>query len=281
MTLILGRKRGMTQLHAEDGTLTGVTVISAGPCVVCQVRTQENDGYNAVQLGFETLPDRLVKKPQRGHFKKGGVAPMRFLREERLNAPATASVGDVITTEAFSVGDVVDVIGTTKGHGFAGTIKRHNFSRGPETHGSMNVRAPGSIATRRLDDGRKRIGAVIVVGIDDGEPSTRLRQHISTCPQRLTGTPRSRTSRRGGVVAGQIGEILEHELERDMRGYAPFDRFGERVAGFGADDDCDTLDAGAKRIVDGVFHQGLAGRTDRLELFQPAEPSPHSRGKYD
>jgi large subunit ribosomal protein L3 len=140
----------MTQLHAEDGTLTGVTVISAGPCVVCQVRTQGNDGYDAVQLGFENLPDRLVKKPQRGHFKKGGVAPMRFLREERLSAPATASVGDVITTEAFSVGDVVDVIGITKGHGFAGTIKRHNFSRGPETHGSMNVRAPGSIATRRL-----------------------------------------------------------------------------------------------------------------------------------
>ena len=150
MTLILGRKRGMTQLHAEDGTLTGVTVISAGPCVVCQVRTQETDGYDAVQLGFETLPDRLVKKPQQGHFKKGGVAPMRFLREERLSAPATASVGDVITTEAFSVGDVVDVIGTTKGHGFAGTIKRYGFSRGPETHGSMNVRAPGSIATRRL-----------------------------------------------------------------------------------------------------------------------------------
>lgn len=140
----------MTQLHAEDGTLTGVTVISAGPCVVCQVRTQETDGYDAIQLGFETLPDRLVKKPQRGHFKKGGVAPMRFLREERLSAPATSSVGDVITTEAFAVGDVVDVIGTTKGHGFAGTIKRYGFSRGPETHGSMNVRAPGSIATRRL-----------------------------------------------------------------------------------------------------------------------------------
>ena len=150
MTLILGRKRGMTQLHAEDGTLTGVTVISAGPCVVCQVRTQEKDGYDAVQLGFETVPDRLVKKPQQGHFKKGGLAPMRFLREERLPAPATCSVGDVITTEAFAVGDVVDVIGITKGHGFAGTIKRHGFSRGPETHGSMNVRAPGSIASRRL-----------------------------------------------------------------------------------------------------------------------------------
>lgn len=140
----------MTQLHTEDGTLTGVTVISAGPCVVCQIRTQEKDGYDAVQLGFETVADRLVKKPQRGHFKKNGTAPMRFLREERLAAPATASVGDVITTEAFSVGDVVDVIGITKGHGFAGTIKRHGFSRGPETHGSMNVRAPGSIASRRL-----------------------------------------------------------------------------------------------------------------------------------
>jgi len=140
----------MTQLHAEDGTLTGVTVISAGPCVVCQVRTQEKDGYDAVQLGFETVPDRLVKKPQRGHFKKGDVAPMRFLREERLSEPASTAVGEVITAEAFQVGDTVDVIGTTKGHGFAGTIKRHGFSRGPETHGSMNVRAPGSIACRRL-----------------------------------------------------------------------------------------------------------------------------------
>lgn len=150
MTLILGRKRGMTQLYDEQGVLHGVTVVAAGPCVVCQVRSADTDGYDAVQLGFEAIPDRRSRKPQQGHFKKAGVAPMRFLREERLTAPAEVSVGDVVTAEAFSEGDVVDVIGTTKGRGFAGTIKRHGFSRGPETHGSMNVRAPGSIASRRL-----------------------------------------------------------------------------------------------------------------------------------
>ena len=149
MTLILGRKNGMTQLYDERGVLHGVTVVAAGPCVVCQIRSAEHDGYHAVQLGFETIPDQRSKKPQRGHFKKAGVAPMRFLREERLKAPAEVAVGDVLTAEVFKEGDVVDVTGTTKGRGFAGTIKRHGFSRGPESHGSMNVRAPGSIASRR------------------------------------------------------------------------------------------------------------------------------------
>jgi len=149
MTLILGRKRGMTQLFADDGTVTGVTVVEAGPCVVTQVRTKERDGYDAVQPGFEDLPERLTRKPQQGHFKKGGVSPKRFLREERLETPAAASVGDVVACSAFQAGDVVDVVGTTKGRGFAGTIKRHGFHRGPETHGCMNVRQPGSIASRR------------------------------------------------------------------------------------------------------------------------------------
>jgi large subunit ribosomal protein L3 len=145
MTLILGRKIGMTQLFAEDGTVTGVTVVAAGPCTVTQVRTPETDGYHAVQLGFEDVPDRLVAKPQRGHFQKVGTAPKRFLREERLQKPAEHSVGDTVTVEAFAEGDRVDVVGTSKGRGFAGTIKRHGFSRGSETHGCMNVRQPGSI----------------------------------------------------------------------------------------------------------------------------------------
>ena len=145
MTLILGRKRGMTQVFEEDGTAHGVTVVEAGPCVVCQVRTDEQDGYSAVQLGFEDARDKVVAKPQRGHFAKAETAPKRFLREERLAAPADKQVGDTVTVNVFEVGDLVDVTGTTKGKGFAGTIKRHGFSRGPETHGSMNVRAPGSI----------------------------------------------------------------------------------------------------------------------------------------
>lgn len=145
MALILGRKLGMTQLFAEDGTLAGVTVIEAGPCVVTQVRTRDNDGYESLQLGFEDVRDKLVRKPQRGHFKKIGVAPKRFLREERLEQPADKQVGDVVKVDVFEVGDLVDVTGTTKGRGFAGTIRRHGFSRGSETHGCMNVRQPGSI----------------------------------------------------------------------------------------------------------------------------------------
>ncbi len=145
MTLILGRKKGMTQLFAEDGTVTGVTVVEAGPCVVTQVRTHEQDGYAAVQLGFEDVPDRLVSKPRSGLFKKTGVSPKRFLREERLTAAASTEVGESVTVESFEPGDLVDVTGTSKGRGFAGTIKRHGFSRGSETHGCMNVRQPGSI----------------------------------------------------------------------------------------------------------------------------------------
>jgi len=150
MTLILGRKLGMTQFFQDDGTLCGVTVVEAGPCVVCQVRTKDKDGYDAVQLGFEDRPQRLVAKPQAGHYKKAGVAPKRFLREERLDAAAAIAVGDTVKVDQFKEGDYVDVVGTTKGRGFAGTIKRHGFHRGPETHGSMNVRAPGSIASRRI-----------------------------------------------------------------------------------------------------------------------------------
>jgi large subunit ribosomal protein L3 len=148
---ILGKKLGMTQIYMEDGTAVPVTVVQAGPCLVVQRKTAGEDGYEAVQLGLVEEGRKVrVGQPREGHFKKAGVAPMRFLREERLTAPAEASVGDVVTAEAFSEGDVVDVIGTTKGRGFAGTIKRHGFSRGPETHGPMNVRAPGSIASRRL-----------------------------------------------------------------------------------------------------------------------------------
>jgi large subunit ribosomal protein L3 len=148
---IIGRKVGMTQLFAEDGTVTPVTVIKAGPCVVVQTKSSAGpDGYNAVQLGFvEDKPVRLknVSKPLRGHFEKtgGGIPPTRILKELRLVAEPDASVGDQIKVDVFADGDAVEVVGTSKGRGFAGTIKRHNFNRGPESHGSMNVRAPGSI----------------------------------------------------------------------------------------------------------------------------------------
>jgi large subunit ribosomal protein L3 len=148
---IIGRKVGMTQIFGEDGTVTPVTVIKAGPCVVVQTKSaQGRDGYNAVQLGLvEDKPVRLknVSKPLRGHFEKtgGGVPPTRVLKEIRLSAEPEAAIGDQIKVDVFADGDRVEVIGRSKGRGFAGTVKRHNFSRGPESHGSMSVRAPGSI----------------------------------------------------------------------------------------------------------------------------------------
>ena len=149
---IIGKKVGMTQLFAPDGTVTPVTVIKAGPCVVVQKKTAAGpDGYDAVQLGFvEERPIKLknVNKPMRGHFEKtgGGTPPTRVLKELRLEAAeGDVNVGDKILVDQFTDGDQVEVIGRSKGRGFAGTIKRHNFNRGPESHGSMNVRKPGSI----------------------------------------------------------------------------------------------------------------------------------------
>ncbi|HYP51907.1 MAG TPA: 50S ribosomal protein L3 [Pyrinomonadaceae bacterium] len=149
---IIGKKVGMTQLFAADGTATPVTVIKAGPCVVVQKKTSAGkDGYDAVQLGLvEERPVRLknVNKPMRGHFEKtgGGTPPTRVLKEFRLeSADAELNVGDTVLVSQFADGDRIEVVGRSKGKGFQGTIKRHNFNRGPETHGSMNVRAPGSI----------------------------------------------------------------------------------------------------------------------------------------
>jgi len=152
---IIGRKIGMTQLFAADGRVTPVTVIKAGPCVVVQKKSSAGaDGYNAVQVGLvDERPPKLknVTKPMRGHFEKtgGGIPPTRILKEFRLDDAASdmsdMQVGDKILVDQFADGDVVDVVGKSKGRGFAGTVKRHNFNRGPESHGSMNVRAPGSI----------------------------------------------------------------------------------------------------------------------------------------
>jgi len=135
----------MTQVFTDDGDAVGVTVIEAGPCVVTEVRTQEKHGYDAVQLGFEDVREKVIAKPQRGQFKAAGVTAKRFLREERLEGGSDVNVGDTVDASAFGEGDFVDVIGTTKGRGFAGGIKRHGFSRGNETHGCMNVRRPGAI----------------------------------------------------------------------------------------------------------------------------------------
>ena len=136
---IVGKKIGMTQLFDEKGKVIPVTVIEAGPCVVVQKKTTENDGYEAVQIGFGDKSEKNVNKPMKGHFAKADVAFKRVLREVRLDDCSALNVGDIIKADTFTVGDAVDVCGTSKGKGFAGAIKRHGYSRLKETHGSGPV----------------------------------------------------------------------------------------------------------------------------------------------
>ena len=141
---ILGRKIEMTQVFTEDGTVVPVTVIEAGPCPVVQVKTIDRDGYGAYQIGFDRQR-KNVRKPLKGHFRKHDIAAVRHLHEMPYDGDATFEPGNELRVDQFVAGDCVDVVGTSKGKGFAGTIKRHGFSRGPMTHGSMNRRRPGSI----------------------------------------------------------------------------------------------------------------------------------------
>ena len=136
---IIGKKIGMTQIFDETGKVIPVTVVEAGPCVVVQKKTVENDGYSAVQLGFGDLREKLANKPIKGHFAKADVAVKRTLREFRLDGAESMNVGDTIKADTFEVGDIVDVSGISKGKGFQGTIKRNNNSRLKETHGSGPV----------------------------------------------------------------------------------------------------------------------------------------------
>ena len=144
MKAILGRKIGMTQIFTEEGKVVPVTVVESGNNVVLRSKTIESDGYNAVQLGFGEVKEKHVNKPDMGQFKKAGVAPVKFVREMRLNAPTEYKVGDTVGVDIFAAGELVDVTGTSKGKGFAGGIKRHNFARGPMGHGSKSHREPGS-----------------------------------------------------------------------------------------------------------------------------------------
>lgn len=147
---IVGKKIGMTQIFTPDGRLLPVTVIEAGPCTVVQKKTVQKDGYESVQVGFDVYPEaraqRLVNKPVMGHFKKAGVAPTRRLRELRLEDCSPYDVGSVIKADVFAEGDKVDVTGISKGHGFQGTIRRWNMSRGPMSHGSKYHRGLGGLS---------------------------------------------------------------------------------------------------------------------------------------
>ena len=144
---IIGIKLGMTQVFAADGTSVPCTVLQAGPCVVVQRRTAQQDGYDAIQLGLvEFVKPQRVNRPMTGHFKKAGVPPLRFLREFRLEEPGDETkVGDRVLVGGFAPGEVVDVTGVSKGKGFAGGVKRWHYRGGDETHGSMHHRAPGGI----------------------------------------------------------------------------------------------------------------------------------------
>ena len=144
MPAILAKKLGMTQRFTEEGRVERVTVLEAGPCAVTTIRTFDDDGYEAVQLAFGSVREKALTKGELGHLKKAGAPPSRHLVEFRDEA-GELTVGETVTVEAFEVGQIVKIAGTGKGKGFAGTIKRHNFASGPKSHGSHNVRAPGSI----------------------------------------------------------------------------------------------------------------------------------------
>ena len=159
---IIGKKLGMTQVFDETGLSVPVTVIEAGPCVVVQKRTEETDGYEALQVGFGNIKEKHLNKPKKGHFAKGNVEPKKFIRELKFESSAEYNVGDVITVELFESGDMVDVTGTSRGKGFAGPIKRWGLGRGPMTHGSKYHRRTGSLSTglspSRVMKGKKMPG---------------------------------------------------------------------------------------------------------------------------
>jgi large subunit ribosomal protein L3 len=159
---LIGKKLGMSQLFSPDGEVTPVTVIQVGPCTVTQIKSVDSDGYNAVQLGFGEKKPQRTKKPLLGHFKKSGKGPFAVLREVRVDDVGEFELGQEVSADIFQVGELVHVIGRSKGKGFAGTIKRWNFSRGPMSHGGMNKRAPGSIGCSatpaRVVKGRKMPG---------------------------------------------------------------------------------------------------------------------------
>lgn len=141
---LLGKKIGMTQLFDEKGAIIPVTVIEAGPCPIIQKRTADDDGYNAVQIGFDPKPERSVIRPEAGHFRKAGVSPVRVVREIRGDETAELQVGESLSVSIFEEGEKVDVIGTSKGRGFTSVRKRHGSKPGPKSHGSMYINRPGS-----------------------------------------------------------------------------------------------------------------------------------------
>ena len=142
---LLGNKIGMTQIFDETGNIIPVTVLKIGPCVITQVKTVLTDGYNAIQIGYGNVSTKSLTQPELGHLQKSNIQPLKYLKEFRVNNPEEFQVGQILNVEAFNSGQLVDITGKSSGKGFSGLQKRHNFTRGPMTHGSKNHRQPGSI----------------------------------------------------------------------------------------------------------------------------------------
>ncbi|MDR1701312.1 MAG: 50S ribosomal protein L3 [Sporomusaceae bacterium] len=175
---ILGKKLGMTQIFADNGKLLPVTVVEVTPNVVIQIKTSENDGYNAVQLGFGAIKDKKVTSPMKGHFAKANVKAVRYIRELRAVEPSEYTVGQEIKADIFAAGELIDVTGKSKGKGFAGGIKRHNFKRGLMSHGSKSHREPGTIGPRISGGGGKVFKGKKLPGRMGGEKVTLQRLEI-------------------------------------------------------------------------------------------------------
>jgi large subunit ribosomal protein L3 len=159
---ILGKKIGMTQIFNDEGEVLPVTIVEAGPCSIIQKKTEEVDGYSAIQLGFEDIKENRVNKPLMGHFDKYGVEPKRYIKEVRVDVDDEYQIGEDIKVDIFEEGDKIDVTGVSKGKGFSGTVKRWNFTIGPKSHGSRNYRLPGAIGAgsdpARVFKGQKMAG---------------------------------------------------------------------------------------------------------------------------
>jgi len=199
---IIGKKVGMTQIFNDEGRVTPVTVIEAGPCFVTQIREAERDGYTAVQLGFDTTKPQRLTGGQLGHLKRNSLPALRYLREFRLrDGNVDVEEGQELKADVFELGELVDVIGVSKGRGFAGTIKRHNFSRGPKTHGqSDRERAPGSIgmcaAPGRTLKGKRMSGRMG----NDRVTVQNLRVEVVDREKNLLAVHGSVPGRKGGIV---------------------------------------------------------------------------------
>jgi len=159
---LLGNKIGMTQIFDESGNIIPVTVLKIGPCVITQIKTVLNDEYNAIQVGYGNVSNKLLTQPELGHLQKSNIQPLKYLKEFRINNPEDFQVGQILNVEAFTSGQLVDITGKSSGKGFSGLQKRHNFARGPMSHGSKNHREPGSIgmgtSPGRVLPGKKMAG---------------------------------------------------------------------------------------------------------------------------